>query len=387
MDIAETLHCLRRYCEERNFAGWDPYDAQNSPLMPVLSLGTKYGRIAWTQLVRRSPVNLRPLLLIPKGHNQKGLGLFLSGYVKLYKVEGNEGYIATSRKLIELLRQCCSKGYSGNGWGYNFPWQSRAFRIPPYTPTIVNSVFIGHALLDASALPGLEDARELALSIGDFIAQDLNRHEEDGTLCFSYTPIDRYFVHNANLLGASLLVRIYGETGKLNLLELAKKSIAYSMKYQHSDGSWFYSEWEKAHWVDSYHTGFNLQAIKCFLDAGLETQYQAAFDKGVAFYRDNFFLPDGTPKHYHDKTYPIDIHSPAQAIAFFSGMGTEFDELVERELGWMLNNMLSPHGYFYFQKQKHFTSRISYMRWTQSWVFHALTSYLFNRANSGKRSL
>jgi hypothetical protein len=248
----------------------------------------------------------------------------------------------------------------------------------------VNSAFIGHALLDASALPGLEEARDMALSIGDFIAKDLNRHEEDGTVCFSYTPIDRYFVHNANLLGASLLARIYGETGREDLLDLAKKSLAYSMKYQHPDGSWFYSEWEKAHWVDSYHTGFNLQAIKYFLDAGLETQYQAAFDKGVAFYRDNFFLPDGTPKYYHDKTYPIDIHSPAQAIAFFSGMGAEFDELVERELGWMLNKMLSSQGYFYFQRTKYFTSRISYMRWTQSWVFHALTTYLFNKAKRGQ---
>jgi len=30
---------------------------------------------------------------------------------------------------------------------------------------------------------------------------------------------------------------------------------------------------------------------------------------------------DGTPKYYHDRIYPIDIHSPAQAICFFSREG------------------------------------------------------------------
>lgn len=53
-------------CKEKEYMGYDPYDALNSPLMPFLSLQTDFGRIAWTQLLRRFPLNLRSLLLIKK---------------------------------------------------------------------------------------------------------------------------------------------------------------------------------------------------------------------------------------------------------------------------------------------------------------------------------
>ena len=33
---------------------------------------------------------------------------------------------------------------------------------------------------------------------------------------------------------------------------------------------------------------------------------------------DYFFEADGKPKYYHNKTYPIDIHCPAQIIVTLS---------------------------------------------------------------------
>jgi hypothetical protein len=38
--------------------------------------------------------------------------------------------------------------------------------------------------------------------------------------------------------------------------------------------------------------------------------------------------------------------------------------------------MQDKEGYFYYQKRKYFTNKISYMRWTQAWMFFALTIYL-----------
>jgi rhamnogalacturonyl hydrolase YesR len=272
-------------------------------------------------------------------------------------------------------------GNGEHGWGYNFDWQSRAFFVPKYTPTIVNSSFIGHALLDTFAFTGLSKAREMALPIGEFILQDLYRFEENGAICFSYTPIDNYFVHNANLLGASLLIRLFKETGKEEYRDTALAALAYSMKHQRPDGSWFYAEKETAHWIDSFHTGFNLQAIRYFLDLGFAEEYLAQYEKGVRFYADNFFLADGTPKYYHDRVYPIDIHSPAQAVVFFSGMGKKYEELTNKTLNWMIENMQGPDGAFYFQKHKYYTNKIPYMRWGQAWAFHALTEYLLNYGN------
>ena len=145
--------------------------------------------------------------------------------------------------LLYLLSAQRSKGYSGNCWGYNFDWQSRAFFIPKFTPTIVNSAFIGHALLDTYEYTGIQEALDLAIPIGDFILNDLQRTREGDTFCFSYTPKDKTAVHNANLLGASLLIRLYKISGDRKLREAALASLAFSMKYQHEDGSWPYGDY------------------------------------------------------------------------------------------------------------------------------------------------
>lgn len=377
--IQESLHSLRGYIEREEFAGYDPYDALNSPLLSRLNLGSKYIRIAFIQFLKRSPVNLRPLLLVRKGYNPKGLGLFLWSYARLYAVDKDPDCLERIDKLLGLICDSKSSGCTGNGWGYNFDWQNRAFFVPKGTPTIVNSAFVGHALLDTWELTGKEQALELALPIQDFILRDLRRHQEPDSLCFSYTPLDRYFVHNANMLGASLLIRLFGHTGEEECRETALASLTYSMNHQHEHGSWYYAERESSHWIDSFHTGFNLQAIRYFLEVGYGKEWQEGYERGVRFYCDHFFLEDGTPKYYHDRLYPIDIHSPAQAVVFLSGMGRNYQALTDKVASWMITNMQDPSGYFYFQIHPHYTNRIPYMRWGQAWAFHALTEYLRNR--------
>jgi hypothetical protein len=378
MDIQPQLEKLTHRIEREGFKGHDPYDALNSPLLSTFSMGKKWPRIAFIQALKKLPFNLRPLLGVSKGHNPKGIGLFLWGYAKLYKADGNPSHLSTMDHLLDLLEELKSTGYSGNCWGYNFDWQSRAFFVPKYTPTIVNSAFIGHALLDTYLHTGNRRALELALPIKDFILNDLHRTEENGTFCFSYTPLDKTIVHNANLLGASLLIRLNRYAPDENLKDTALRSLAYSMNRQRPDGSWYYADTSIQGWIDSFHTGFNLQGIRYFLDEGCAEEFREAYDKGVTFYAEHFFLPDGTPKYYHDRTWPIDIHSPAQAIVFFSGMGGRYRELTDRVLAWTMENMYDPKGYFYFQKRPRFTNRIPYMRWGQAWAFHALTEYLLH---------
>jgi len=380
-DISSSIESLRSYVEGEDFAGYDPYDALNSPIARFLSLERKYVRIAWTQLLRRLPVNIRPLLCIKKGHNPKGLGLFLGGYAKLYCADRRSEYLDKIDRLVELLKSSKSMEYSGNSWGYNFDWQSRAFYLPKYTPTIVNTCFIGHALLDAYDC--LEDQLflDMAVPIKAFLLNDLNREKEGDTFCFSYTPIDNYSVHNANLLGASLLIRLHSVTGEEMLRDAALSSLAYSMKHQRADGSWYYSEDDRAHWVDSFHTGFNLEAIRWFLRCREAEQHRSSYQLGVEYFTKNFFLRNGIAKYHHDGTYPIDIHCACEAIAFLSGEGEEYFELTDRILDWMLTNMQGPAGYFYFRKGRWVLNKVAYMRWSQAWAFRALTEYANNRGS------
>jgi hypothetical protein len=371
------------YIEAADYAGYDPYDALNSPLLGRIGARNKWLRVGATHLVRRSPVNLRPLLGIPPGHNPKGIGLFLWGYSKLYALEKHDRYLEKIDYLLALLARLASKGYSGNCWGYNFDWQSRTSFRPKGTPTIVNTSFIGHALLDCYELTGRQKALEMAIPIKDFILNDLHRTTLDGTFCFSYTPVDRETVHNANLLGASILARLMRYCDDGRLASHAVASLNYSMRRQHPDGSWFYADTSIQGWIDSFHTGFSLQAIRYVLRAGLAPECWDAYRRGIEFYANHFFLEDGTPKYYHDRVYPIDIHSPAEAICFFSGEGNEYLPLADRVADWMLKHLYGGKGYFYFRTGRFLTNRIPYMRWSQAWGFHALTEYLLARERDG----
>jgi hypothetical protein len=382
-DMMDVVERLRVYVEAEDYAGYDPYDALNSPAIKWLSSRSKWARLVSTQVLRICPVNLRPLLGINKAHNPKAIGLFLGAYVNLCRVNRKPAYIETIQYLLELLEELRSNGYSGNCWGYNFDWQSKTFFRPKGTPTIVNTAFIGHALLDCYEQLGVQKALAMAVSIKAFILNDLYRTRHGDTFCFSYTPVDTGVVHNANMLGASLLIRLFKYCGDSACRDDGLASLAYSMDHQHEDGSWYYADTDVQKWIDSFHTGFNLQALRAILEEGLAGEYREAYHRGVDYYAKNFFLADGTPKYYNDRVYPIDIHAPAEAISFFSQVGDPYKSLTDSVLTWMLDKMQSPKGYFYFRKTRYFINRIPYMRWSQAWVLYALTQYLCARCIAG----
>jgi len=376
--VQNCIEEMLSYIESADYAGYDPYDALNSPFLRLLSKRNKWARIGFTQLLRRCIINLRPILDVKKGHNPKGLGLFLSSLAKLYAIEKNNEHLERIDHLLSLLEKLKSKGYSGNCWGYNFDWQSKIVYRPRFTPTVVNTSFIGHALLDTYEITKNEYALDMALSSKNFILKDLNRKKEGNVFCFSYSPIDHDYVHNANVLGASLLIRLHKFSPDKNLRQTALESLGYCLKYQREDGAWRFAETDLQQWVDSFHTGFILESMRHFLILGEALEYNEHYKRGINYYVKNFFLEDGTPKYYDDRIYPIDIHSPAEAVYFFSGEGKKYQDLTEKILNWMLENMWSKSGYFYFRKTQHFINRISYMRWSQAWGLRALTEYCFN---------
>ena len=100
--IESSFLKLKSYCEAENFAGWDPYDGLNSKIFNALPLKHwDLARLAWIQGFKRSPINFRKLLLVPKEHNAKGIGLFLSGYCNLYDL-ALEGKLTLEPKRITI---------------------------------------------------------------------------------------------------------------------------------------------------------------------------------------------------------------------------------------------------------------------------------------------
>ena len=94
--INKSLISLKSYCEKEQFKGWDPYDGLNSKVFRAIPFLKRSAlcRLAVIQGFKRSPVNLRPLALVPKEYNAKGIGLFLQGYCNLYRAISKDASLA-----------------------------------------------------------------------------------------------------------------------------------------------------------------------------------------------------------------------------------------------------------------------------------------------------
>lgn len=374
----EAAADLLAYCRDRGWAGYDPYDALNSRVFRVLPfLDFKLFRLAMTQTVKRLPFNIRPGLLIPRSKNPKGIALFLAASVRLSRaglVAGNEDIAALAGTLLDLR----SKNIGYSCWGYDFPWQNRSLLVPQGTPNVICTSFAAQALLDTYEATGGEACREAAESGARYILDKLLIRENDG-IFFSYTPLGTARVHNANLLGAALVARIGRLTGSEELIGTALEAARYAVRRQNKDGSWFYGEDRTQKWIDNFHTGYNLTALQAIAASAWTTEFDAAIGKGLAFYMENFFMPDGAPKYYHDALYPIDIHSVAQAVITlvrFGGTKPAAMDQARSVLRWGLRNMRSGRGFFYFQKHRRYTVRTPFMRWSEAWMLLALAEWL-----------
>ncbi|HEV2837200.1 MAG TPA: hypothetical protein VGW58_17910, partial [Pyrinomonadaceae bacterium] len=159
---------LLSWCRQHDFAGHDPFDALNSRLFQSTPLAqSRNARFIWTQLVKRSPADVRSLVRVPAERNAKGIALFALAQVADYRrVKTKEAAAAVHEFLSSLLAMKVD-GYSGAAWGYNFDWQSRNFFAPRDTPTIVPTAFAARAIVEGAK--SLRDVRQ----DGQDLLQDL----------------------------------------------------------------------------------------------------------------------------------------------------------------------------------------------------------------------
>ena len=382
------------------FAGTDPYDGLNSRLLAPVLRSSRLARLAVIQGVKRSPVNLRPLLLVPAGLNPKGLALVLQGaaeYPGLPDGNGRRAWLADA--LLSLASRVDGSPAFGQrvvtpglanrlagepgawpeaiGWGYDFPWQSKAFLQPAYFPTVVASSFAIDALQDADA-PGW---RQAAVGAARFVAEHLHRHEDADGICFSYSPGDRTRVYNASLFGARILAQAAPHAPQTEAWRLdAERAVAWVMARQARDGSWIYGEADHWQWIDNLHTGFNLETVHRAAALLGTSRWDDGMASGLAYYRQNLFEADGTPRYYSTTRWPLDPHSFAQGALTFlrlSRFQPDAQEFAGRILARGIDELWDERrGGFRFQKHPRHAQSIIHMRWSQAWMLRALCAWL-----------
>jgi hypothetical protein len=386
-DVEQAARKLVAYCRQHDWAGHDPYDALNSRLFQALPfLNHRLPRLALTQILKRSPIDVRGLALVPKTQNPKAMALFLRALLKLpHAVAGDREDLIYY--MIERLAMLRSPGISYWAWGYSFPWQGRSILVPANAPNLVCTTFVAGALLDLfeqgeweqKRVRQVEHCLSMAAGAAEYILNDL--YWTDGARAgFSYPmPGLRGETHNANLLAAALLCRVYQHTGEKKFLEPALRVARHTVGKQWPDGSWFYGEHSSQRWIDNFHTGYNLEALQSIQRSVETTEFDSSVRRGFEFYRTHFFREDGAPKYFHDRVYPLDIHCVAQSILTllaFRDIDPANEQLARSVFRWAMKRMWDERGFFYYRVLPWCTIRTSYMRWSQAWMLLALSSLL-----------
>jgi len=383
--LGEALKCALAWLDANGWAGYDPYDVRGT------SLFLRLNRHSFTSAVFKVFCLLFPrwsrlLLRIPRNINAKAVALIAHASLDTWVLRKQPEDLSRAQRALVWLESHPSTGYSGLCWGYPFDWDNRTF-IPRGTPSSVVTAIAAESFLRAYELLGDPHWLEVARSCAVFIARDLQRDEiSEQELCFSYTPLDRWHVHNANLFSCATLARVGYLSGTNEWADLVRRGTAYTLRAQRADGAWAY--WGPPdgglYMVDHYHTGFVLRCLD-IISRYSDVDVLAALERGYIFYREHLFTGAGLPKRTEDDLYPIDIHSCAEAILCLTALSERFPtglSLARRVAEWTVSHMQAADGHFFYRRYPGLIIRFPFVRWSQAWMLRALSALLLAEQSS-----
>lgn len=376
-DIERGLQQVVSWVKKNNYRSYEPADGNLSWLFAITG-GHIWPMRVLQQAVLRAPFNIRPLLGIAPHESAIGRGYMAWGYLLTYRLNGDEDYRRNTINCLEWLIANRARTSAGFCWGDPYEYATRSGRRPLGEPLLIWSALIGQAFLDAYETLHDERFLQVAESTGRWILS-LPRERTASGSCLSYVAYRQSSIHNANAMGAAFLARLGAQTRNQECLERATSAMRYTCARQRTNGSWYYAEEPKYHWIDNFHTGYNLSALKVYREATKDESFDDCIEKGLHFYKYHFFETDGRPKYFHDKTYPIDIQCAAQAIETLASFG-DYDSdcmtLATKVASWTINNMQAEDGHFYYRDLGWKKVTTPMLHWGQGTMIKALAVLL-----------
>ena len=302
LDALEAATRIRRWGEERDWTGWDPYDALSSPWAGAVTLRTALGRRILTQAVKRSSVNLRPALRIPKSRNHKAIGLVASAYSYVGARATTPPAARAGRWLDWLEREHVGERRAGVG-------------VPlrrPDTVLLLSRELAEHGRDDVrrSRIPRRGRAarrrrtrRKPRLRPHEFLVARMLVDGPRGPY-FIYVPGDKKLIHNCNLLACATLIAGPRDARDVTISpQIAARAIATQPLAQRPDGSWPYPDWSGA--------GMGRQ-LPYRLRAGVargmlrgRTVWPMPSSAGASYWEPSCSVEDGTPRYSPGRTEPL----------------------------------------------------------------------------------
>lgn len=372
-----SLERVVRWVQANRYLGYEPADGNSSVLFPLTG-GRVLPMRVLQQVVLRAPFNIRPFIGVARHESAIGRGYMAWGYLRMFRRSGIDIFLHEATTCLDWLEANRSAGYAEFCWGDPYEYATRAGRRPRGEPILVWTAFIGRAFLEAYRVTRDKARLRVAESIGRWVLALPRKQSEDGN-CLSYAAYRPSFVHNANAVGAAFLAELAGVNNDEEALAVARSGLHYTCARQRPDGSWFYAEDSRYHWIDSFHTGYVLWALKSYGSSSRDTSFDDCLARGRRFYRDHFFEPNGLPKYFHGETYPIDIQCAAQAIETLALLAADESsclDLATKVALWTIHNMQGDDGHFFYRDLAWTKVTTPMLHWGQATMVTALNGLL-----------
>ena len=377
--ILRSQSNLEQWVEKHEYKGYEPFDGLSSFLRPF-TFGRLFLDRILMQAVRQTPINLRPFIGIKPLDSTIGRGYMASGYLHMLGATGNGTYADRAVDCLEWLMGNGSPGYEELCWGKHFDFASRGGRYPKLEPITVWTSLIGMSFLDAYERLHEQRYLDTAESVCRWILS-LSRNETNKGICFSYTGDgdDTCTIHNHSMLAAAMLARTAMHSGKEEYVDVARRAMRYSCESQLPSGAWYYGEERMYHWIDNFHTGYNLDSIRSFIDSTGDTECEHSLLRGLEFYKNHFFEDTGRPRYYHDRTYPVDSQCISQSIDTLAGCANIDPSCLPLSINvarWAIKNMQDEDGHFYYRYYPVVRAKAPMLHWAQATMYCAMGKLL-----------
>jgi rhamnogalacturonyl hydrolase YesR len=208
---------------------------------------------------------------------------------------------------------------------------------------------------------------------------------------------DDQITFNASILGAVFLRKIAVIANRENeVADFCKQALDTVISYQKSDGRWNYhislnTGFEKPQ-ID-FHQGFILDALLDYMElTGFNEPYLSSYIKGLEYYYNKQFCPNGQSLYRVPNKWPADIQNQAQGIITFARAAKaiqdeKYSNFAMTIAEWTINNMQDESGHFYFLKYPFLTNKIRYVRWSDAPIAYALSVLLTCQPEIQKKSI
>jgi rhamnogalacturonyl hydrolase YesR len=301
------------------------------------------------------------------------------GYLTMMKLTGEQEYKEKAINCLDWLIKNKSPKYENYSWGNHFDFTGRGGTYSRHEPIIVWTALIGQAFLDAYEVLNEERYLDVVRSICTWI-MELPREETGSGTCISYFASRQSSVHNSNMLGAAILARAGKILSDNKYMHVASQAMKYSCSRQLPDGAWYYGEDPKYHWIDNFHTGYNLDSLKCYVESTNDKSYEDNLRRALEYFKKTFFEESGRPKYYHNRVYPVDSQCASQAIETLSNF-SDYDgaslELALKVAKWSIENMQDESGYFYYREYPAgIKAKTPMLHWAQATTYKAMALLL-----------